>query len=48
MQQTDLFFVRVSQHLDTLQINNTLQTLFGILRLLPTAAVLAHADAAAQ
>ena len=47
--QTDLFLVCISQHLDALQINNALQTLLCILRLLfTTAAVLADTDAAAQ
>lgn len=43
-QQTDLFFVRMSYHLDTLQVNDTLQTLLRVLRLLPAAAVSADAD----
>jgi len=48
-QQTDLLLVCISQHLNALQINNTLQTLLGILRLLlAAAAVLADADAAAE
>jgi len=37
----------MSQHLYTLQINDTLQTLLGIFGLLPTAAVSADADEAA-
>ena len=38
----------MSEHLDTLQIDDTFQTLLGILRLLPAAAALADADEAAD
>jgi len=49
VKQTDLFLVCVSQHLDALQIDDTLQTLLGVLRLLPTAtAILAGTDEAAE
>ena len=47
--KTDLFLVSISEHLNTLQINDALQTLLGVLGLPPAAAAVpAEADEAAQ